>query len=149
MRYSVLTLLCIITIVSAALSIMRTTPVSSLAAWLTVGWLLFLPGATLGITHSKGQRRAFWVGFAVFGWGYIIAHIAFREFLPTHTLIDHVRVSLRMGGDFRERQGFLVAGSCLWSLVFGALGGMFNSYLWALFERRARTDASSENRISS
>lgn len=34
----------------------------------TVLWLL---GAILAIVYGRGPSRAFWVGFAVFGWGYV------------------------------------------------------------------------------
>lgn len=42
------------------------------AAWLS-GCLVGLGVALLGIVYRDGPRRAFWIGFAVFGWGYMIA----------------------------------------------------------------------------
>src|ERR1700722_5210451 len=35
---------------------------------LTLGLLLF---AVLLAAHRTGDRRAFWIGFALFGWGYL------------------------------------------------------------------------------
>ena len=148
MRFSLLTLLCITTIVAAGFSIVLTVPVPWLAGWISMGCLWILLGATLGIMHSNGQRRAFWVGFAIFGWGNITAFSAFWHILPTYAVVEYVRslgpLPVRTS-TFGDRQVFHLAGHCLWSLIFGGLGGMLNCYLWSLYERRSRMDARSEN----
>ncbi len=42
------------------------------AAWLS-GCLLMLGVSLLGIVNRDADRRAFWIGFALFGWAYMIA----------------------------------------------------------------------------
>src|SRR5579883_3392587 len=34
--------------------------------------ILILAGSVLSVAYSRGARRATWIGFAVFGWGYLI-----------------------------------------------------------------------------
>jgi hypothetical protein len=43
------------------------------AAWLS-GCLLVLGVSLLGIVNREAGRRAFWIGFALFGWAYMIMH---------------------------------------------------------------------------
>ena len=44
-------------------------PFSDAVLTLAVVWLLATP---IGIVFRKGERRAFWVGAATFGWGYLL-----------------------------------------------------------------------------
>jgi hypothetical protein len=64
---------------------------------LTLGLLAV---SILGVVYRREARRAWWVGFALFGWGYAALTLApwsKPEKLPTHFLLDYLyaRLSLR------------------------------------------------------
>jgi hypothetical protein len=58
---------------------------------LTLGMLLLAP---VGVAYRGGDKRLFWVGFAVFGYGYLALILATRALvpppLPTTMLIDYM-----------------------------------------------------------
>jgi len=57
--------------VALAMSAAR-SPTSVLAAAEFSGSLLLMLGGILGVIYGRGARRAFWVGFELFGWGYLV-----------------------------------------------------------------------------
>jgi len=55
--------------------------------------LLLLLIALVAIVYQRGEPRSFWVGFAIFGWGYfILTHPplgeSYRPLLPTHAALE-------------------------------------------------------------
>lgn len=83
---------------------------SPLTYAITLGFaLLLLLSAPLGVIYRTGARRAFWVGFTVFGWCYLLALIAgastsrtsFRG-LPSHALQEYVYARVPMRIDSEE-----------------------------------------------
>jgi hypothetical protein len=48
------------------------SPTSALAAVEFTWTLLLLLGGILGVVYRRGERRPFWVGFVLFGWGYAL-----------------------------------------------------------------------------
>jgi len=98
---------------------------------------------------QRGRRRGFWLGFALFGWGYLALSRAdwndrpINEHLPTTWLLDdlferlHPAPALR-ADDFgasvleRERKAeqFRLAGHSLVSLLFAIMGGTGGYHLF-------------------
>ncbi|HWE37149.1 MAG TPA: hypothetical protein VG406_11335 [Isosphaeraceae bacterium] len=64
------------------------------AGVLLIGTLAMLGAAVLGVVHRRGARRAWWQGFALFGWGYLFVSLgpwaadAVAPHLPTTTALD-------------------------------------------------------------
>ncbi len=57
--------------------------------------LVFLLIALVGTPYSRGSRRAFWVGFAIFGWTYFLLagggpFHSKTQYLTTSILLDYV-----------------------------------------------------------
>lgn len=65
--------------------------------------LVLLAGAILQVLHDQAARRAFWLGFALFGWGYLtlVSGPWFSEQLgprlPTSILLEYIHQSV-VGG---------------------------------------------------
>ncbi len=62
--------------------------------------------AILGVVYRRGAGRAFWLGYALFGWGYMaLASVTWwdrdanRPELVTTMLLDRLRPLLQPGGD--------------------------------------------------
>ena len=151
MRYSIRTLLGIVAVAAAVFAVLLTS-IHVMASCVVIACLSVLLGSTLGITYTREKRRAFWIGFAVFGWGYILAKSSFHQTLATSIALDYLSrvgpVAVRIGGFNPARQAVIEAGHCLWSLLFAALGGMFNRYLWSLHEQAAPPAVSLEHPTS-
>jgi hypothetical protein len=142
-RFSIARLMGVVLLVALGLAALR----DSSEIWAGVLLLLtsgILALAVVGAACRRGADRAWWLGFAVFGWGYLA--LAFwgaysSPSLPTMTLLRAVVPDIdeppaAMGGrgggftgapfggcmvvlDFSRWQ----VGHCLWGLVAAALGG--------------------------
>jgi len=93
--------------------------------------------AVVGAVCRRETERAWWLGFALFGWGYMT--LAFWPWeqspgLPTLPLLDsigpqfgvvhrYVPPGLRGGGGFLD-PSFTQIGHCLWALGAAILGGL-------------------------
>ena len=94
-RCSIANLLLVVLFTGIALAALR----SGSALW---GSLLFTAAvaallvAVVGAVYCRDQRRAFWLGFALFGWGYLLLGLVpeARSQLATTALLDvlHARV---------------------------------------------------------
>jgi hypothetical protein len=107
--------------------------------------------AIVGAICRDGPRRAWWLGFSLFGWGYLLLSLWSTVSLPTMALLDviawwlgiKVRFTGGMGGGLRSIRpwaggfGGFGGGSgvpfdgplqqiahCLWALVAALLGGL-------------------------
>ncbi len=128
--------------------------------WASVMFLLtcgVLNLAVVGTLCREGAKRAWWLGFALFGWGYLVLAFWSSVQLPTMTLLDVVgsRLGLKvqfgggmggMGGGMRSA-GFWAFGGFggfggppgqslkqiahrLWALVAALLGGVLARVLF-------------------
>jgi hypothetical protein len=100
--------------------------------------------AVVGAVGRGAAERAWWLGFALFGWGYIA--IAFwspvdATRLPTFTILEYVCKTAgitvpTIGQRFRTNAGidpsFLRIAHCLWALLAASLGGILASGLCAI-----------------
>jgi hypothetical protein len=68
-RFSIATFLTVVTLLALGLAAMASQSRLATSAVFTV-FLVLLGVATAGAVLATGPRRAFWVGFAVFGWIY-------------------------------------------------------------------------------
>ena len=96
--------------------------------------------AAVGVICRGGDERAWWLGFAVFGWGYL-AIFYFSRYdslkLPTSMVLEVIRAKL----DGQEQVGLFLAqsldpsfamiGHCLWALLAAVLGGVLAGALFA------------------
>jgi hypothetical protein len=70
LRVSILGLMGFVLVASLGLAALRFST-SNVAAVVVLLTLLLCGLAVLAIIYRRGSRRAFWVGFALFGWGYL------------------------------------------------------------------------------
>ena len=97
-RVSIAMLLVYVALIAVGLAALR---VSS-RLWANVGFSLavtLLVAAVAGLIYRRGPRRAFWVGFALFGWPYLLMAFgpspfnAWRDLLvTTPALVDPGRL---------------------------------------------------------
>ena len=70
-RISIARLMAVVLVTSAALvSLMFASEL--VAGTVLLATLVILMLASLGVVYRRGSARAFWVGFAAFGWGYMV-----------------------------------------------------------------------------
>src|SRR5947209_4142181 len=61
----------------------------------------FLAASILGVVYRSGGRRAWWLGFALFGWGYFALSFGlwfateFRPRLPTTRLLSYLHTKFQ------------------------------------------------------
>lgn len=69
-RFSIATLMAVVLVCGVAVAALRDA--SDTWAGILLGLTLSMLGtALIGVLHRRGTRRAFWQGFALFGWGYL------------------------------------------------------------------------------
>lgn len=99
---------------------------------LTCGVLTF---AIIGVVCRRQAERAWWLGFALFGWGYLALAagwlLSHWSHLPTVPLLEALRPRLGVPG-FGFLWPYLQVGHCLWALLAAILGGMLARALFAL-----------------
>ena len=82
------------------------------AGVLLLGTLTLLGAAILGILHRRGARRAWWQGFALFGWGYLFAAFgpwaadAIAPHLPTTAALDALYAKMHPPGEAEQLTTF-------------------------------------------
>jgi hypothetical protein len=134
---------------------------------LTCGVLML---SVVGVVCRGGAERAWWLGFALFGWGYLtLAFSCPHELLPrllSTVLLQHVtprmdEPGMMRGGGFRSVPLLLQFGAigggfgggpnvglspwrighCLWTLMAAVLGGTLARLLFAAPAQRSETPA--------
>jgi hypothetical protein len=70
-RVTILGMMAVVAVVATALVALRSTLEIWASAYFSLT-LVLLCTAIPGMTYRRGVRRAFWVGFAAFGWPYLI-----------------------------------------------------------------------------
>jgi hypothetical protein len=102
-RYSIAALMIVILVVGVAFAALRDA--SDLWAGILLSLtLLLLASAALAIPYRKQGKRAFWFGFAIFGWGYLVLSQApwFSEQvqprLPMTALLGTIHAKLNPDG---------------------------------------------------
>lgn len=85
-RFSLKTLLASLTICAVGAMALRTGDWFWARIWFSL-FLAILLGSILGAIYRTGSRRAFWIGFALFGWTYILI-VTFPAFsIAEHQLL--------------------------------------------------------------
>ncbi len=97
LRFSVAGMMMLLLVLGLVLASLRFTSESAAAAVLLVTQAI-LTFAILAIVYRAGEGRAFWVGFALFGWGYMaltweswIGRSVDRPEMITSIVLDHLR----------------------------------------------------------
>lgn len=101
--------------------------------------------AVVGAVCRRGGVRAWWLGFALFGWGYMaiafwspvdatkLPTFVFLEFVCKMGGIDVPTVPPPFGGGRGETElSFLKIGHCLWASLAAVFGGIAASGLFAI-----------------
>lgn len=130
MRFSLFALFVAVTAVAAGCSFLQ-APFEIAAKFFVTGCLFTLLGSILGIVHTRAQKRAFWIGFVVFGWGYFLAWWGALGGVP-----DQLVTSLTLGylsnkqvGTTSSQTGYMLIGHSGCNLLIAWLGGMLSCYL--------------------
>jgi hypothetical protein len=146
-RFPIAGLMGTVLVVAIALAALR----NASETWAGVTFLMtcaVLCLAIVGVVCRGGRERAWWLGFALFGWGYLLLSLWSTVNLPTMTVLDviaerlgmQVRFSGGMGGGMRNVGLWAFGGfgggfgglpdhrlqeiaHCLWALVVALLGG--------------------------
>lgn len=134
-RFSIAGLMGFVFIVSIGLVSLRwPTPVWAGAIFLMTWGVLSL--AVVGAVCRGGPARAWWLGFALFGWGYLLLvfwnpfHYPWHE-QPALAAIEALRPLFGVPPRFKGQiDTFIGLGQCLWTLVAAALGGMLGRGLF-------------------
>lgn len=135
-RFTISGLMVTVVAVSVALAALR----ASSATWASVTFLMACGVLSLGVVGAacgRASDRAWWLGFSLFGWGFM-ALVFWNEnplkfpAPPTTSLMWALR--FRIVGYSNPRRGFvgfgyandylIQIGHCFWSLAAGALGGV-------------------------
>ena len=139
LRFSIAGLMAAVLAAAIAFAALR----SGSQAW--SGGLFLATQASLGLALvgafcRRGEKRAWWIGFALFGWLYLTGSFAsddHRPRLPTQLLLDEIYARVRgepVGSwpeaAVREGVSFQIW-HCLWTLLAAAFGGSFARTLFA------------------
>src|ERR1700733_7909589 len=114
-RFPIAALMVAVLIVALGLAALR----NSSATWAGVTFLVtcaVLCLAVVGIVCDGDARRAWWLGFALFGWGYLVLAFWSSVELPTMVLLDAISERLGLAVQFRGGMG--------------GMGGMRSARLW-------------------
>ena len=83
--------------------------------------------AIVGVVCDGNARRAWWLGFALFGWGYLLLAFWSSVELPTMALLDAIGQRFDLSVHFSGRMGGMGGGmrsAGLWrAAMFGGFGG--------------------------
>jgi hypothetical protein len=137
MRFPIRGLMGLILVVALGMAALRNVS----ATWAGVMFLLtcgVLSLAAVGVVCRHDDERAWWLGFSLFGWGYLQLSMWTTVGLPTMNLLDviaawlglQVRFSGGMGGS--SGGGFCVPpvyllqeiAHCLWAIAAALVGGL-------------------------
>jgi hypothetical protein len=104
--------------------------------------------------HRIGKRRAFWLGFALFGWIYlglsVVPSIESRLIttkalayldsqVPDRAIVIGGRVWDSWSSQLAQNENFVRIGHSLLSLIAGILGGLLSRHLYARKWQSARS----------
>jgi hypothetical protein len=164
-RFSIARLMGCVLAVALGLAVLRyASQTSASIVYLVTCSALFL--STVGALCASGVDRTWWIGFAVFGWGYM--SLVFGFFLPTTYDVPRLRPSLPMsqllrglykmigprGGvaaarGFDEVEPLLQVGECLVALIWAVIGATTARALFGAATIPAATVAATESDQSS
>ncbi len=119
-RFRIAGLMGAVLVVAVGLAALR----SASEAWSGVMFLMtcgVLCLAIVGVVCRGDDQRAWWLGFALFGWGYLLLSMWSTVNLPTMTLLDAIAARLGQPIRFSGGMGGGMRSIGLWA--FGAFGG--------------------------
>ncbi len=143
LRFSIVGLMGIVLASAVGLTALRNASKTWAGAMLllTCGILAL---AVVGAIYRQGARRAWWLGFSIFGWGYMALSGCWSANgltdLPTTEVLKILKPWLavspppgggRFGGGFGGgplAHGYEQAGHCLWALLAALLGGLLAAF---------------------
>jgi hypothetical protein len=144
-RFSIAALMGAVLVAALGLAVLRYgSQVSAGVLFLLTCGVLCL--GVVGIVCRSGAERAWWLGFTLFGWGYMTLAFWFAEHLnelPTTTLLVALGLWLGIptpGYTAGSRTAgldpsYALAGHCCWTLLAAVIGGIL---AWTLFGGPAR-----------
>jgi hypothetical protein len=146
-QFSIAGCLGVVFVVAFGLAALRSGSVYWLlaVAWVALFWL---SAAVVGAIFSEGSARAFWTGFAVFGWACVLLmnNPGFEESLAnelTDGLSHFLRVHFRWFRTPEQPERTQAICGFIMNLSFAFIGGLtalgFNARLHAARQRRQQT----------
>ncbi len=156
-RFPIAGLMIVVLVVALGLAALR----NASETWAVATFLLtcaVLTLAIVGVACGGESHRAWWLGFALFGWGYLLLALWSSLDLPTTQVMNWFQARLNAnppgGGGLQsvELAGgfgggsvstppfapFQQIGHCLWALLAAVIGGTVSSLLFG--GRRERTE---------
>ena len=153
MRFSILTLLGLVAFAAVGCAAL----LNANKTWASITFsasILILLTSVVAAIFSARARRAFWVGFAVFGCCYFLLYttvmpnrtndfattiplnILHRQF-PVPENVSQIRDSFRRRQvQLREMENFLEVGHALWTLILAFFGGAIARYFYWLRQKQ-------------
>jgi len=122
-RFSIGWLMIVVLAVSVCLAALRSRSQTS-AGWVYLTTYGILMLAIVGAVCRRASERAWWLGFALCGLGYMRWTFGDVDGIPrppTNTLLDHLGLHDFPGFCSPDFQGII--GNCFWSLVAATVGG--------------------------
>jgi hypothetical protein len=149
-QFSLRTILLFVVAASVALAAMRFATAAWVSVIVTATMLTLFVSVALAVCR-RGERRYFWIGFAICGTGYFAVAMTpfqFVEHLATSKAVTFLRDKFHpypylpplknprdalerttrdnLWRDYEERTAnFRWIGECVWTLILATLGGMF------------------------
>ena len=144
LNFSIRSALCVVAMVAIGLAGLRSGTWIWSRLLFTLTFALHLT-AILGVVYRKGARRAFWLGFATFGWAYLVAanvtvfQVAGFQLLSKHA--DYLPRELVPDGDVHSGinlgtehlisvSSFGQIVSSLTTLLFAGIGGLVGRFFF-------------------
>ncbi len=155
MRFSLLMLLGIVALIAVNIAALRTGDWFWCRLLFTLTLTVHL-AAILGAVYRRGSERAFWIGFALFGWTYLsLANVPMFR-LAEHQLFGSQVSNLLKGFTPEANDGIAIESSgsriAIFSfrqiihsasaLLFASLGGLLGVYFQASGQDTSESDSS-------
>jgi hypothetical protein len=142
-RFSLLALFGCVTVAAIACAALI-NPTKAWCSGVITSVFVLLFFAVLSVIYGSEQRRAFWVGFAVVGWGYILmhaflGHLQIAGYLATSQLLTMtvgIEPELSPYSNLVDPEAAehvlerMAIGHALWMLALGFVGGIVARYLY-------------------
>jgi hypothetical protein len=142
MRFSILTLLGLVAFAAFGTAALLNANAVWFSVLFTVIGLVLLT-ALLLVIYSNAEKRAFWTGFSIFGYGYFLLYWTGSDYtmseVATTLVIDalmNVAKERFESATMREEIRFFQIGHLLWTMILASAGGLVARYFYWLRQKQ-------------